>query len=317
MTDTDARLSIGLPAHPKTKKLIRRLGPAAGWSLVCLILWARMNRPDGDLTGMSGEDIELAAEWAGENDAFVRELSSVRFLDGEEGNYSLHDWDEHQPWSTGSAARSLKAKWNAIKRHHGPAEADRQVPEYAAIRADDAAKDASSKKNDASSIASSNVVAMRPASSSNAPNPSPSPNPSPTELPTSSGVATPTVGQQPALDGLTPPPDPIFGHGLAFLLAKGVKERGARSFLGAMRKEVGDMRTAELIAAAEAQDVSDPVAWLRQAAKRPGTGPPGEARRPSAADSFVGKTYQGTPIDDLPPDIRDAVRAELAATGTD
>lgn len=80
---TDARLNTGLPTHPKTKKLIRRLGPGAGWSLVCLILWARANRPDGDLSGMSDEDIELASDWAGENDAFVAALVTVGFLDGD------------------------------------------------------------------------------------------------------------------------------------------------------------------------------------------------------------------------------------------
>lgn len=177
--NTDARLSVGLPGHPKTKKLVRRLGAGAGWSLVCLILWARANRPDGDLTGMSAEDIELAADWAGENDALVRELVSVRFLDGVDGEYRLHDWADHQPWSAGSDMRSLKAKWNAVKRHHGIQEADRQVPEYARIRAESKDSDAGSIENDASSNADSKVLAMRPASSSNAPSPSPSPLPSP------------------------------------------------------------------------------------------------------------------------------------------
>lgn len=95
------------------------------------------------------------------------------------------------------------------------------------------------------------------------------------ELPTSSAQRTAlaaVAGQE---------PDPIFGHGLAFLLAKGVKERGARSFLGAMRKEVGDVRAAELLALAERDDVSDPVAWLRAAAGRdaPTARPAGRALR--------------------------------------
>ena len=29
----DARISVGLPAHPKTKKLIRRLGEGGAWRL--------------------------------------------------------------------------------------------------------------------------------------------------------------------------------------------------------------------------------------------------------------------------------------------
>ena len=179
---TDARLSTGLPAHPKTKKLIRRVGEGGAWALVCLILWARANRPDGDLSGMTGEDIELAIDWRGEPDALVAALCAVGFLDGEEGAYQLHDWEDHQPWAAGSDMRSLKAKWNAVKRHHGPAEADRLVPEYAAIRATGGKTDASSTASDASSTS----AAMHAAQSSNAvgtkidaPSPSPSPSPSP------------------------------------------------------------------------------------------------------------------------------------------
>ena len=81
----DARLSTGLPSHPKTKKLIRRLGQSAAWSLVCLILWAADNRSDGDLSGMSIEDIELASDWLGEDGALVDALVAVRFLDGADG----------------------------------------------------------------------------------------------------------------------------------------------------------------------------------------------------------------------------------------
>lgn len=89
---TDARISAGLPGHPKTKKLIRRLDAGAAWKLVCLFLWAADNRSDGDLSGMTDEDIELAIDWDGEEGAFVRVLAEVRFLDGEEGQRRIHDW---------------------------------------------------------------------------------------------------------------------------------------------------------------------------------------------------------------------------------
>lgn len=176
----DARLSIGLPAHPKTKKLIRRVGEGGAWALVCLILWARSNRPDGDLSGMSAEDIELAVDWRGEADALVSALLAVEFIEGEPGAYRLHDWADHQPWAVGSDLRSMKAKWNAVKRHHGHAEADRAVPEYAAIRASSTKNDAASNDPDASS----KDAALRAAQSSNAVGtksdaPSPSPSPSP------------------------------------------------------------------------------------------------------------------------------------------
>ncbi len=69
----DARISTALPSHPKTKKLIRRLGAGAAWHLVCLFLWAAANRSTGNLAGMSDEDVELAIDWGGEPGAFVRE----------------------------------------------------------------------------------------------------------------------------------------------------------------------------------------------------------------------------------------------------
>jgi hypothetical protein len=197
---TDARLSTGLPAHPKTKKLIRRVGEAGAWGLVCLILWARDNRPDGDLEGMTAEDIELAVDWRGAPDAFVESLCATGFLDGEEGSFHLHDWEEHQPWSSGSELRSAKARWLAMKRHHGEQEADLRVPEYAAVR-DRAActkNDAPRTKNDAQRMDASGVPStndharasendasstdfaaarMRHASKNDAPSPSPSPSP--------------------------------------------------------------------------------------------------------------------------------------------
>lgn len=173
----DARLSTALPAHPKTKKLLRRLGPGAGWALVCLILWARENRPDGDLSGMSVEDIELAVDWSGENDAFVAALVAVGFLDGTENGYSLHDWDDHQPWAAGSEARSEKARWASLCRRHGRDEAARLMPDYfSRISATSTGSPATSNGNPATS---SDVALLDSARSRKTPAPSPSPYPSP------------------------------------------------------------------------------------------------------------------------------------------
>lgn len=64
-------------------------------------------------------------------------------------------------------------------------------------------------------------------------------------------------------------PDPIFGVGLAYLMSCGVKESGARSFLGKMRQSLNDdLLVAELLAKAQAQEISEPLAWLRAAAGR-------------------------------------------------
>ena len=114
---TDARISTGLPSHPKTRKLIRRLGPASGWSLVCLFLWTASNRHDGDLSGLSGEDIELAADWSGDPGVFLAALCEVRFLDGQDGSYTVHDWATHNPWAAAygkrkdAAVHAARMRW--------------------------------------------------------------------------------------------------------------------------------------------------------------------------------------------------------------
>ena len=95
MSATDIRLSVGLPTHPKTKKLRKLLGNEAAWALVCLFVFAAQNKPDGDLSGMDVEDIEIAVDWEGEDGAFVAALVKVGFLNGEEGSYKIHDWAEH------------------------------------------------------------------------------------------------------------------------------------------------------------------------------------------------------------------------------
>src|SRR5690606_29218826 len=141
---SDARLSTTFPAHPKTKKLQRRLGDAGPLACIYLFLWASQNRSDGDLRGMSDEDIELAIDWRGEPDAFVRAMVDVGYLDGDRYERRIHDWHDHNPWAAGAEMRSAKARWNAVKRHHGVREADRQVPEYAAIRANSTGSDATS-----------------------------------------------------------------------------------------------------------------------------------------------------------------------------
>lgn len=163
----DARVSTAFPQHPKTKKLARRLGPAGPLACLYLFLWTAANRTDGDLSGLSDEDLELTVDWGGEAGTLVGALAAVGFLDGPVGGREIHDWAEHNPWAAGAETRSAKARWNAIKRHHGETEANRMVPEWAAIRA------AESGSRDAASNAASTRAAML---ESNAPSPSPSPS---------------------------------------------------------------------------------------------------------------------------------------------
>jgi len=128
---SDARISVTFTAHPKTKKLIRRHGHAAGWGLICLFLWTAANRPDGDLEGMSSEDIELAVDWTGEEGALVKALKDVGFLDGDEGAYSIHDWAEHNPWAAGAKDRSDASKFAALCKRYGRDKAADMMPDHA------------------------------------------------------------------------------------------------------------------------------------------------------------------------------------------
>ncbi len=201
----DARISVGLPAHPKTKKLVRRLGEGGAWRLVCLFLWVAQSRPDGDLSGMTGEDIELAADWQGEEGAFIKALIEVGFVDGEEGAYSIHDWQEHNPWAAGADARSEKSKWLALCKHHGRAKAAEMMPAYAARLQESSKKDDQCKHEAHASSASS----MHVAENSSAPSPSPSPSPSPNVENLNTSVASDPIGPQATTQQTACPADAI------------------------------------------------------------------------------------------------------------
>lgn len=69
---------------------------------------------------------------------------------------------------------------------------------------------------------------------------------------------------QPQVNHIPTTSDPIFGHGLGFMKAKGTSEKAARSFLGLMRRDHGETRVSEALAKAESEDISDPVPWLRR-----------------------------------------------------
>jgi hypothetical protein len=120
----DARIMTSLPSHPKTRKLIKRHGQAAAWNLICLFLFARDNKPDGDFSGMTAEDIELAADWQGEDGVFVQSLIDYGFIDKTQDGYQIHDWADHNPWAAGARKRSESAKQNAAKRWQGKCESD-------------------------------------------------------------------------------------------------------------------------------------------------------------------------------------------------
>ena len=120
----DARISTALPRHPKTVKLHRRLGAEGCWHLVCLFLWVSDNHPDGNLNGMSDEDIEIAAGWNGQQGQFSKSLSELHFLDGAENSRAVHDWAEHNAWAANRPQRIAAARAAAGKRWQRKQNAD-------------------------------------------------------------------------------------------------------------------------------------------------------------------------------------------------
>lgn len=174
----DVRVNVSIVGHPKTKKLKRKLGDSGPWGLICLFLWAAANRSDGKLTGMTAEDVELAVDWAGDDGAFVATLVAVGFLDGEDGSYAIHDWAEHNPWSAGAGARSEKAKWLALCKHHGRDKAAELMPAYAARLLSPASSTPAADDS------------MQDPENSSAPSPYPYPYPSPSAPPSTAAVAS-------------------------------------------------------------------------------------------------------------------------------
>lgn len=96
--NSDIRLSVGFFDHPKIIKLERQLGLEGVTALLRLWLWAAQNRPSGILSGMDGEDIEIAARWKGEPTAFNGVATRLKLLDTVGEIFQIHDWQDHNTW---------------------------------------------------------------------------------------------------------------------------------------------------------------------------------------------------------------------------
>lgn len=113
--NTDIRLSCGFWSHPKTKRLVKRLGLEGVRSLQILWAWAAQERPNGCLSGMDAEEIELAADWNGEDGKFFGECLG-RWIDETDDSYCLHDWQEHNAWAAEADARGDAARLSRLAR---------------------------------------------------------------------------------------------------------------------------------------------------------------------------------------------------------
>jgi hypothetical protein len=112
--NTDFRVSVDFFMHHKTKKLKKRAGDAGIMSLLRLWAYVAKIKPDGDISSMSAEDIEIAADWDGEGKVFVNAALDAGFLEEYEGEYYLYHWVENNPWAAESVERSDKARLSVM-----------------------------------------------------------------------------------------------------------------------------------------------------------------------------------------------------------
>lgn len=89
-----------MPRHPKTLALAQTLKISRREAVGLLIdLWTwGLNCADetGHLRGITNEGIAMALDWSGRQAAkLVNALVGCGWIDGENGNYSLHDWVDY------------------------------------------------------------------------------------------------------------------------------------------------------------------------------------------------------------------------------
>lgn len=109
---SDIRLKIGWDRHPKIRRLRKTLRAEGVLALVQLWTFTAAHYARGILTSLDFKDIADAAEWSGDPQRFVDTLQDLKLLDFD-GEYSIHDWKEHQPWAYFSSERSESAKMAA------------------------------------------------------------------------------------------------------------------------------------------------------------------------------------------------------------
>ena len=91
-------LHQALVAHPKTKRLARRLGvnlPTAIGTLACLWCWCVEYAQDGNLERFDAQDIADAAEWTGDPEALIAALVEASFVDAENDVLRIHNWHKY------------------------------------------------------------------------------------------------------------------------------------------------------------------------------------------------------------------------------
>jgi hypothetical protein len=113
----DFRVNVALYQHPKFLRLVAECGPEGGICLHKLWAFAAASRPNGSLTGLQENDIEIAAGWTGKSGVLVDAFLKLKWLTRTRGRvFEIHGWQEHQPWLTGHVTRREHARRAARSR---------------------------------------------------------------------------------------------------------------------------------------------------------------------------------------------------------
>ncbi|MCF7945932.1 MAG: hypothetical protein K9L24_03670 [Spirochaetia bacterium] len=186
MARQDIRLDMEFINHPKTKRVIRKLGHKGFYSLVCLFSNVAKIYPKGKLKGCDKIDIADMANWDEDPDELIKALmdEKVRFLEFTDGEYCIHDWEDNQPYVYHSDKRIKKAKKAAAARWNEHYE-DKNAT--------------SNATSNAMSNATSIYKLCNEHSPSNAPTPIPTPIPTPKITLNHASEKHPTPKDAPAL----------------------------------------------------------------------------------------------------------------------
>jgi hypothetical protein len=124
----DFRITDDFADNPKVERLVRMLDESAIRALLRVFGYTARNRPDGNLTGLTGDDIEIIARWSPRRKGrLIAALVELNFLEQNGPDLLIHNWLKRQPYLADRDFRSARAKkaaqtrWN---RHSGASQAD-------------------------------------------------------------------------------------------------------------------------------------------------------------------------------------------------
>lgn len=177
----DIRLATSFRGHRKRKKLKRFLGFGAEVYLIDLWLTVAMDCPEGILIGWKDDDIADACNWEGEPQDLVSALLESHWLEkNADGEYSLHDWCEHQGWACNARSRSEAASKNILLRWTLKEIKKKDADDFKRWYKTEYAYQKGHTSADVLSFYGSYTVGINPNTSGNTPSPFPLPSPTPT-----------------------------------------------------------------------------------------------------------------------------------------